>query len=249
MKTKLIIILTIMFLIILNASVSNANTTYGITIDINPNQIKVGETFEVTLSVRCSDGINGIDTTYNYDTDMLELVSAELVDTKNWSSLGTDNQITVICNSTETITEADIYKLTFRVKEGVVAGDTATISTSEILLDSDAETDSEIIIDAKKLSITVAGIEDGGTSTDPDDDTEKDDDTVVDDDDTVKPDNNNQTQEQNNTIISTPGNVDNSIAADKLPYTGHNIIILLVILGLIILSISFYKISNKYKNI
>lgn len=243
MKTKLIIILTIMFLIILNTSTSNANTTYGISIDINPEQIKVGETFKVTLSVHCSDGINGIDTTYNYDTDMLELVSAELVDTKNWSSLGTDNQITIICNSTEKITEADIYTLTFRVKEDVAVGDTAIISTSEILLDSDAETDSEIIIDAKKLSITVAGTEEGEKPTDPDNN------TVVDGNEIVNPDDNNQNQEENNTIISKPENTDNTVSSNKLPYTGMNIIILLVIAGLVMLSIGLYRINNKYKNI
>ena len=246
MKTKFIIVLTIMMVLILNMTISYANTTYGIFLNINPEEIKIGETFTVTLSANCNDGINGIDTTYSYDENKLELVSAEVADSKNWANLGTDNQITVICNSTETITEADIYILTFKVKENVIAGDTAIISTTEILLDSDAETNSEIMIDAKELSITVASEEEENPPTNPDDDSNTEN---PDNDTTEKPDDNSQNGQQNNIITSTPGDIDNLVSADKLPYTGTNLMIILGIIGLTILAIVFYKINKKYKNI
>ena len=246
MKTKFIIVLTIMMVLILNMTISYANTTYGIFLNINPEEIKIGETFTVTLSANCNDGINGIDTTYSYDENKLELVSAEVADSKNWANLGTDNQITVICNSTETITEADIYILTFKVKENVIAGDTAIISTTEILLDSDAETNSEIMIDAKELSITVASEEEENPPTNPDDDSNTEN---PDNDTTEKPDDNSQNGQQNNIITSKPGDIDNLVSADKLPYTGTNLMIILGIIGLTILAIVFYKINKKYKNI
>ena len=243
MKTKLMIIIMMMCFIILNASVVLAVPTYGVFFTISPNQIKPGETFSVTLSAQCDDGINGIDTTYTYDVDKLELVSAEVVDTKNWSSLGIDNQITVICNSTETITEADIYKLTFKVKEDIKPGDTATISTTDILLDSDAATDSEMMIEAKELTITVENVEEPEPPTNPDDDKDNNNNTIVD------PGDDSQNEAQNNSGISAPGNIDNSIAPDKLPYTGIHMIMLVGIAVLIILAILLYKINKKYKNI
>ena len=61
----------------------------------------------------------------------------------------------IICNSTQSIKNADIYILTFKVKDNVSAGSTIKIKTTDILLDTDAQTDSEVTITSKKLEITV----------------------------------------------------------------------------------------------
>lgn len=254
MKTKLILIMSIMIIMIINITTTYAVSTYGVYLTINPKTIKVGETFTVTLSAKCEDGINGIDTTYEYDKNMLELVSANVVDAKKWASLGIDNQITVICNSIEKIKEADIYQLTFKVKETVKPGTTIKIKTTDILLDSDAVTNSEHTITAKELIISVAEI---SNPENPDDKPEEKPDQKPDTDPSENPDNKPagkpDTNSNNNgddiTITVNGNNKDNTLSVEKLPMTGNEIIIPVAILGLIILSYILHKLYIKYKKI
>ncbi len=115
---------------IVNASNGNASLTTSST------SVKQGETFIVTLSVNCEDGINGVDTSYSYDEDKLELVSANVA-SSNWANLGIDSKIQVIVNSTSKLTSENIYVLTFKVKDNASVGDSAKVSISEIKVDSD----------------------------------------------------------------------------------------------------------------
>lgn len=264
MKTKLILIMSIMIIMIINITTTYAVSTYGVYLTINPKTIKVGETFTVTLSAKCEDGINGIDTTYEYDKNMLELVSANVVDAKKWASLGIDNQITVICNSIEKIKEADIYQLTFKVKETVKPGTTIKIKTTDILLDSDAVTNSEHTITAKELIISVAEIsnpentgdkpeEKPDTDPNPEDKPDQKPDTDPSENPDNKPAGKPDTNSNNNgddiTITVNGNNKDNTLSVEKLPMTGNEIIIPVAILGLIILSYILHKLYIKYKKI
>ena len=97
MKKRIMIIgFTILF-ILANIMTSYAATEATATLKANKTEVKAGETFTVTLSATCQDGINSIDTIYTYDTEKLELVSANVA-SSDFATLGTDNQITVICN-------------------------------------------------------------------------------------------------------------------------------------------------------
>ena len=154
MKTKIITANIIAIFIILLASISFA-ATGTVEFKSNTTEVKKGETFTVTLSATSEDGINGIDTKYTYDSEKLDLVSENVADTSNWSNIGASPDITIICNSTQSIKNADIYILTFKVKDNVSAGSTIKIKTTDILLDTDAQTDSEVTITSKKLEITV----------------------------------------------------------------------------------------------
>ncbi len=154
MKTKVIISSIIAMLIILFTSVIFAATgTVELKSDVN--QVKKGETFTVTLSATSEEGINGIDTKYTYDSNKLELISESVSNSTNWSSLGTSPDITVICNSTSSIKNADIYVLKFKVKDNVSVGTTLKVETNNIILDTDAQTDSEVTILPKKVEIKV----------------------------------------------------------------------------------------------
>ena len=151
------IIITILLLICILASFTTvqADSTATATLRTSNSTVKIGETFTVTLSVWCEEGINGIDTTYSYDSDKLELVSASLKDTTNWASLGSGDQITVISNSESKIKQADVYVLTFKVKDDATAGQTAKVSTKDILVDSDADTNSEKTVKALSTLIKI----------------------------------------------------------------------------------------------
>ena len=148
---KIIVSIIVLCLILSSISIVNASTG---TVNLVANKsVKPGETFTVTLSVSCEDGINGVDTKYNYDHDKLELVSANVAN-NNWANLGTDNSITVISNSSSKITSSDIYVLTFKVKDNATSG-IAKVSVSDIMIDSDLAENSSFSVKAKSLDINI----------------------------------------------------------------------------------------------
>ena len=149
---KIIISIIVLCLVLSSISIVNASTG-TVNLIANNKTVKPGETFTVTVSVSCVDGINGINTTYNYDQDKLEFVSAK-VSNDNWANLGTNNSITVISNSTSKITSSDIYVLTFKVKDNATAG-IAKVGTSDIMIDSDLAENSSFNVSAKSIDINI----------------------------------------------------------------------------------------------
>lgn len=252
MKKKLITFAIIIMVILANLSIVQAATTATATLKTNKDKVKPGDTFTVTLSVACEDGINGIDTTYSYDADKLELVSASVKDSVNWSSLGSDKQITVICNSTSKITTADVYVLTFKLKDTVATGTTASISTTDILVDSDAATNSEKTIKALNVSVTAEteSSNNGGQSTGEGAGTEKPGDTTGGGTGTQQPsDTTGGTNNKNSNVISSTPKTNTNNNVTKLPKTGKSEIVLVVAGVLIIVSVIAYKKYNKYKGV
>ena len=154
MKLKVFTVIMIVILAILFSS--NVYAATG-TVNFVPstNQVKKGDTFTVTLSASSEDGINGVETKYTYNSEKLEFVSGNVVNSSNWISMGTAPEITIICNSQEKIKNADLYTLTFKVKDSANVGDTIKVETNEILLDTDAQENSEVNSGAKKAEVTV----------------------------------------------------------------------------------------------
>ena len=263
MKKKLMILgFTILFML------ANIMTCYAAVeptavLNADKTEVKAGETFTVTLSATCEDGINGIDTTYTYDTEKLELVSANVA-SSDFASLGTDNQITVICNSTESITSADIYVLTFKVKDGVEVDSTAKVSVSEITLDSDAATDSQHTIATQEVTITVkSDTTDPETPTDPENPTDPE--TPVDPEDPTDPGTptDPETPDENGDSTQTPGqsqtttdgttvtvgDKDTTIANTAIPKAGINAMIVIAIIASSIGAIVIYRKNQSYRDI
>ena len=239
MRKKLIIMGMIFLLIILNAVGSYASGT-TVQLQADKAEVKVGETFTVTLKATCEEGINGIDTTYTYDTDKLELVSANVA-SSDFSSLGVDNQITVICNSATSITSADIYVLTFKVKDGVTANSTAKISIAETLLDSDSATDSENTIAAQEISVTIVEEETGDPNppvTPPAEEPEEPETPVT-------PPAEQPTTPGMTVTVSGGNKTDTTVSDKVLPKTGVSLIIVIAIVSAVIIAIVLYK---KYKD-
>lgn len=156
MKSKLRIIL-ITILLVLTSVVTSYAATATIELNVDNAEVKVGDTFTVTLSANCSDGINGIITTFDYDKNKLEYVSEGVVDTSNYAFGGNKDakEIFVYCTSTDSIQSADIYALTFRVKEGATVGSTAKISIAKTTLDSDSATNSEHILAEQEIAVKI----------------------------------------------------------------------------------------------
>jgi len=132
-----------------NAAESSARLTTG------TSSVKPGETFTVTLSATCSDGINTVSTTIDYDENGLELVNGAVTDSSKWINLGENKDISIFSNSRDNITYADLYLMTFKVKETAQLGNTI-ISAGTITIDSNAENNSISTIDGEMVTINVS---------------------------------------------------------------------------------------------
>lgn len=261
MKNKFFIMTIVIIAILVNTTIVTANATATVDFKTSASQVQQGESFKVTLSVACEDGINGIETTYSYDKDKLEFVNASVGNTNNWSSLSTDNQITVICNSSTKIKSADIYILTFKVKENAPAGTTAKISTTDILVDSDASSNSESTIKAQTTSVTIKAKNDASGDSQ----------TGTNSGNTGSSSNNNGADNTENGTINNGSSSTSSSSKDegtkttstsstkdstktsnsKLPKTGMSTISIIIIVQVLLFSCSYvaYRKYNKYKGI
>lgn len=142
-------------LIFANCMIVKASTA---TVSLKPSStsVKSGDTFSVTLSVSCDDGINGITgITYSYDKNILELVSSSVKDS-NFINIGSNEKMDLISNSTNKITASDVYVFNFKVKDSVAAGTNVKISTGKISVDSDVAKDSETIVGEQSTTIKIA---------------------------------------------------------------------------------------------
>ena len=246
-KITTIIIATCMILFGLN--VVNA-ATENVSLNVSSKSVKPGGTFTVTLSAKCDDGINGIDTTYSYDEDKLELVSAKVAN-DNWVNLGEDDAIQVICNTTSKITDSDIYVLTFKVKDNAKSG-TAKVSTSEIKVDSDV-LESSYEEKAKTVTINITTDNSNGQNQGSNDNNEENQGSG-----SQNNNNNNQNQGTNNgskgsDLLSEDknGKTDSGTSNKIIPKTGTNdimpIMITLIVIAISCSVILFIKIRKINK--
>ena len=256
MKKKIFIIGMVFILILLNAvTCFAAETTVQLVSD--KSEVKAGETFTVTIKAVCDEGINGLDTAYSYDEEKLELVSTNVG--ANFSNLSTGNEISLISISTEKITSADLFTLTFKVKEGVAVDSTAQIGIDETLLGSDAATDSNHMIDAQNITVTVvSGItlepdepvdpENPGNPETPGEDEGEGEGTTPPGEE-QKPTTPEQETVPGTTVVVGGDKNDDSTVSDKdLPDTGINVIVIAsAIVVAIVIAIILYKKNKDYQ--
>ncbi len=236
MKKRIIAILSIIFLIlgimlsIYAADYAGGETSAtGVLIMTDATEVNPGDTFTVTVSANCEDGINGLTGNLNYDANQLELVSAKAADTEKWSSLGQNSEgsveIAIIANTAD-IKSGDIFKVTFKVKESVEIGTTIKVTPSDIVLDTLSETDSEYKANLSAIEIKVKGKE------------------------ANKPNQTDNTTKENE--IKYENIVEKNAAkstAKTMPYTGTNMLTLMLVFGVGIISVILYVQYRRYKDI
>ena len=231
----------IAFNIVIMLIISLMNVTYAVSgsVDLrtSASEVKKGETFTVTLVATSEDGINGVDTKYTYDADKLELISGGVVDSTSWSNLGGNSDITVICNSNQSIRNAEIYSIKFKVKDSAPAGAVAKIETTGILLDTDSYVNSNVSISAKKVEITIK-----------DNVEEKQVEENHVQDNNTSDSSSTKTKTNTNTRSTTSSVSRSSSSNQRLPKTGANVVgITIGILVMMILVFVFYRKCKKYK--
>lgn len=233
MKKQIIAILSAM--IIIAFGIALAVNAADATVSLKPDKTEAnpGDTFTITVSGSCEDGINGLTGNLSYDVNKLELVSAKAAD-ENWSSLGQNStgsvEMALIGNSTDTVKNADIFKVTFKIKDSVERGTTVKVEASNLVLDSDAAQDSEHNIGTKDVTVTIK---------------EK-----VADPENTTPENTTNTATENKTEYKNIVEKNKTQSqAQTMPYTGTNMFVTMLIFAVGTLVIVSYVSYKRYKDI
>ena len=131
----LVLVISVLFCLPYSVKASNSS------IDVKADKTKVAkqESFSIILSGECDEGINGLEAVISYDENVLEVVEKNVANS-NWVDLGKNTTkgigITVMCNSTDTLTKENVYEIKFKVKEKANVTSTK-ITVSDMLLYSD----------------------------------------------------------------------------------------------------------------
>lgn len=155
MKKQIRILMLAVMLILTSALTLTVNAADAtVTLNSDKTQVQAGDTFIVTMNVACEEGINGLQGNVSYDTTKLELVGIAVADTTKWFNLGENSSLAIIHNSSDTETSADIVKVTLKVKDSAEVG-TATITISDIVVDSDAASNSMKQVGTKDIQVSI----------------------------------------------------------------------------------------------
>ena len=269
MKKSILALVIMIIVTITSLSVVHA-ATGDVTLKLSNDRVKPGDTFTVTLHAECADGINGVLAEFSYDTEKLDLVSGLGVskddESENWVNLkGSKTKVEINDQRDEPepgqskphIKTADVYVLTFKVKDDVQIGGTAFVKAENIEVDSDIK-DETFTVEPRNVTITI-------------------------DNETSKPSNENENQNQNQnqnqnggssekndndgnthnnpnnstnagksniqTVNSTSGKTDPTTATKILPKTGFITIASVALIALVVLSIVMFKKLIKYDGI
>ncbi len=152
-------VISIIFIIIILLSsikiISYAVTTPTVTLNSSvAGKLDLGDTFTISVNVSSADGINGFMANISYESEKLEYLGITMSDTNKWKDLGSGNEIAILCNSTNKITEAVVCTLEFRVKENIQDTQT-TVTLTNIAVDTDAQENSRHTIPNKPVSVTI----------------------------------------------------------------------------------------------
>lgn len=263
MKRKLILMIITMLIILTNAISAFAVTEITATLKADKVEVKAGDTFVVTVNATCPGGIGVVEAKYTYDNEKLELQNSSVVGNFMDLNTGLDVQgdIYLMCNAT--IESADVYALTFKVKDGVEANSTAKITLGETYIGS-LEGSDEATIPAQDITVNI--IDD--KTDDPETDKpgiDKEEPPVDNGNDDEVPPTDNENKEENppveddkkenqptleGTTVVVGGDKNDSTTANKeIPKAGLNTMLIFGIVAIIIVALIMYKKNKKYEDI
>ena len=151
-KIIILLIITGLLIIMSNLSVQAASATAELKTD--KEKVKPGESFTVTLTASSEQELNGITGKLSYDEEKLELKEVEIA--KDWIDMsgGDRKKIELMYNSVNTVKTADVYKITFIVKEGV--SEQAKINVEELNISTMASEDDTVTIGHKEIGVDIS---------------------------------------------------------------------------------------------
>lgn len=156
MKKHIVVEIAIIAMMIFCMTFNVNAASQNVTLKQNKTEVEPGDTFTVTITGSCEEGINGLEALVTYESNQLELIESKVADDK-WINIGQTTedgiQLSIMCNSVNTIKDADIFKLTFKVKNDAERGSNAKVTVSQIALYSD--TSQKYDIGTKNVSVLV----------------------------------------------------------------------------------------------
>ena len=192
-KLKMILVLILSVLVLFAGNVYAS--TPNVTITLDKSEVEIGDTFEVTISASAEDAIDGLSSKIEYNENVLEKVSSELIDSDNWSDLDTFPNLVATWKTIGTEkTSADIYKITFKVKDNVEAQD-IEIKLSDVIL---SHTGGQENLEDITKTITIKAKGNNNPSDDGNNDNTGDNDNKDNDNTGDNKDDNNNNEEDNN---------------------------------------------------
>ena len=237
---KTIAVLVMFIFAVLVGSIPVQAVTATANLNASKSTVKPGEIFNVALSVTCANEINGIITSYSYDTDKLELISGKAG--TNFASLGENNNIELIVSKTG-VTTADVYILEFKTKESIKEETSATVSLSNITVSPMTGDDATLNAISTPITIKPETNQGEGNTTPTGGTTDVGNTT---------PSGNTSYNETTNTVRNTNSETNNNTSGKKtsvLPYTGMQPVIIGMIFVISGIAGIMYLSFRKYKNI
>ena len=117
-KIAMTAMLTLLFALLFITTVNAAET---VSLTSNKTTVKAGEEFIVTVNIKCDDAINGFTGKLEWNENQIELVNKTL--DSNFVDLSSGfPQMEVLTNS-DSVKETNLYKVTFKAKKSVSAGE------------------------------------------------------------------------------------------------------------------------------
>lgn len=265
-KLKMMLVLILSVLIMLAGNVYAS--TEKVKITSSKSEVEVGNTFEITISASHEEAIDGLSSKVEYNKNVLEVVSSELIDNENWSDLDTFPNLVAVWKTIGSETSsADIYKVTFKVKDNITSQDTEIKLSDVILSHTNGQDNLEDIIKTIKIKTKENTTDNGNNNNNGDNDKN----------DNVGNDNNdkdsNKSDEEQNTSNEEKGEADSSenkgvdnnnltlkagsaktsdttTSEKDMPFTGElNKVIVILIFVFLAFGINGYVLYKKYKDI
>lgn len=255
MKSKLLSIILVMFVMIFMMTMCASAVSFTAT--MTPSATTVKEATEFTITVKVSNldvgsnGINSLEGYLKYDTDIFETISESSIEGLNsWSAKfdETTGKISLTKNTFVTSTQ-EVFQITFKTKTDV-SGESGTISYSDIVASN-----SETTISATDIStsIAVGNSAEGNTNTTPITNNTVTINAIT--STTNNTTNNTNTQNTANTtnnqsVSSYVNTMTNTNSENQMPETGVDDTVLMLIFGVIAIAMIFYiKIEKLNKDL
>ncbi len=270
-KTINVILFLMLSLILLTTTVLAENITASMS--PSSNSVKTGDTFTVSINLSNSEGLNSGKGTITYSSDVLTLESISAGDSTAWSQPtkednGNGQATFTIARNSYDVSGNKIVTLTFKVKENVTVEQTV-ISVSNFTVSNSNYEDVDVPDANVTVKITNANAgtgNDTGNNGQGGNTATVDPSGVVDTNSVADPNSSGNTQTPSNTNTNQNANTNQNVntsnnkntntnlnqnkntAKGKLPQTGLNSILPILIIAVIAIGIGTYASYRKYKN-
>ena len=227
---KRIAIVATIFLLIATLNVYAATT--GIILKPSVEKVKIGDTITITIAAKCNRGIEGLESTLEYDKTKLELITeAGNTALNGYMDISGIDEVTkkyrpsaLYSGSGNAPTEVELITLGFKVLNTATVGETLAIGLTDIEI-GDSDNKWEKMEELEVILNVVAennNNNENDSSTDDNNNNNEDDSSTDDnnnnEDNSNTDDNNNNNEDESNTDKNNNSNEDNNSNKENNQY-------------------------------